>query len=83
MSEQIDNCVNCGGQGTLKEKLVTVYRHRGDQHFIFEQVPAQVCEQCGHRYFSMEVAEEMDNLMDAPESQSHARPVPVIPFGIH
>jgi hypothetical protein len=29
-------------------------------------------------YFSLDVAEEMDRLMDSPETQAHAQPVPVV-----
>lgn len=63
---------------TLEDRLVTVYRQRQGQHFIFERVPAQVCQACGHRYFSWDVVEEMDRLMDAPETQDRTQPVPVI-----
>ena len=42
MSEQ-DFCEYCEATLNQVEKLVTVYRHRGGQHFIFQLVPAQVC----------------------------------------
>ncbi len=71
-------CEFCTGQDGLEERLVTVYRHRRGQHFIFERVPARVCKSCGHRYFSWDVAEQMDRLMDAPETRAHVQPVPVI-----
>jgi YgiT-type zinc finger domain-containing protein len=71
-------CEFCEGESGLEERLVTVYRRRGEQHFIFERVPAQVCKDCGHRYFSWETVEDMERLMDAPETQAHVKPVPVI-----
>lgn len=78
MSNQTDMCEYCDDSSHLEERLVTVYRHRRGQHFIFEQVPARVCRECGHRYFAMDVIEEMDRLMDAPETQERVQPVPVI-----
>jgi hypothetical protein len=39
---------------------------------------AGVCRECGHRYFAIDVIEEMDRLMDAPETQERVQPVPVI-----
>jgi hypothetical protein len=48
------------------------------EHFIFERVPAQVCRNCGHRYYDWAIVEEMERLMDAPDTPSHAQPVPVI-----
>ena len=71
-------CEFCDSQAGLENRLVTVYRHRGEEHFIFERVPARVCKACGHRYFALDVVEEMDRLMDAPETQAHVRPVPVV-----
>ena len=73
-------CEFCESAEGLEDRLVTVYRSRGGQHFIFERVPATVCRACGHRYFGGGVVEEMDRLMDVPEAQAHVRPVPVIAF---
>lgn len=78
MSEHEFPCEFCESREGLEERLVTVYRHRHGQHFIFERVPARVCKACGHRYFSWAVAAEMDRLMDAPETQEHLKPVPVV-----
>ncbi len=75
-------CEFCDGQSGLENRLVTVYRHRKGQHFIFEHVPAQVCKDCGHRYFSWEVAEEMDRLMNAPETLQQTQPVPVVTLAL-
>ena len=82
MSEQPHPCEFCDSQAGLEERLVTVYRQRRGQHFIFERVPAQVCKNCGHRYFALKVVEEMERLMDAPETQSYAQAVPVVALTI-
>lgn len=71
-------CEFCEGQSGLEDRLVTVYRHRDGKHFIFERVPAQVCRDCGHRFFSWNVVEEMERLMNAPETQNFVQPVPVV-----
>jgi YgiT-type zinc finger domain-containing protein len=70
MSQRDYPCEFCDTREELEERLVTVYRHRRGQHFIFERVPAWVCRMCGHRYFSADVAEKMDRLMDAPETRA-------------
>ena len=73
-----DFCEYCNTQLNGAEKSVNVYRHRTDKHFIFEQVPAQVCPRCGERYFSAEVAREMDHLMQTTSSPTQTINIPLI-----
>jgi YgiT-type zinc finger domain-containing protein len=73
-------CEYCDAFLNGKEKLVTVNRHRGSSHFIFEHVPAQVCSRCGERYFSAKVVREMDRLMLEQPSNASTVSVPVIEF---
>ncbi len=73
-----DFCEYCDATLPAGEKLVTVYRHRQGQHFIFERVPAQVCPRCGERYYSAAVVHEMDRLMQQPSSLANLVSVPVI-----
>ena len=73
-------CEYCDAFLNGNEKLVTVYRHRGASHFIFEHVPAQVCSRCGERYFSAKVVREMDRLMQEQSPHSPTVSVPVIEF---
>lgn len=75
-----DFCEYCGGPLGDKERRVRVYRHRRSNHYIFEAVPARVCQRCGERYFSSVVVREMDRLMQAPEAEQRTVPVPVIAF---
>ena len=75
-----DLCEYCNAQPGQTEKLITVYRHRKEQHFIFEQVPARVCPRCGERYLSTAVVQEMDLLMRTPGEQRRTVSVPVIAF---
>lgn len=78
MSETRYPCEFCDTTEELVSRLVTVYRHRGEQHFIFERVPARVCKSCGHRSFALDIVEEMERLMNAPETQTYTQPVPVV-----
>ena len=73
-----DFCEYCNAALPDDEKLVTVYRHRRGQHFIFERVPARVCSRCGERYFAAAAALEMDDLMKQTRKPSHVVAVPVI-----
>ena len=73
-----DFCEYCNAPLPGAEKLVTVYRHRQDEHFIFARVPAQVCSRCGERYFAAAVVREMGRLMQQPRPSLNLIPVPII-----
>ena len=73
-----DFCEYCNAALPDDEKLVTVYRHRRGQHFIFERVPARVCSRCGERYFSAQSVNGMDGKMREEKQQTNLVPVPVI-----
>ena len=77
---KLDPCEYCDAFLDGSEKLVTVNRHRGSSHFIFEHVPAQVCSRCGEKYFSAKVVKEMDRLMQEQPSHFPTVSVPVIEF---
>ncbi len=74
------HCEYCDTKLNQVKKSVIVYRHRRGQHFIFQQVPALVCQGCGARYFSVEVVREMERLMQLPTTQTNFVPVPLISF---
>ena len=73
-----DFCEYCNAPLPEGERLVTVYRHHRGQHFIFERVPARVCQRCGERYIAARAVREMDRLMRSEKQTSHLVPVPVI-----
>ena len=73
-----DFCEYCNATLPDDERLVTVYRHRHGQHFIFERVPARVCSKCGERYFAASAAQEMESLMKQTRKPSTVVSVPVI-----
>ena len=73
-----DFCEYCNATLPEVEKLVTVYRHRRGQHFIFEHVSARVCQKCGERYFSARSVGEMQREMTKTQQSPHLVSVPVI-----
>ena len=75
---KMDCCEHCNAPLNGTEKLVTVYRHRQAQHFIFEHVPARVCPRCGERYFAAAVVREMEKQMKQPQQSFQTVTVPII-----
>jgi YgiT-type zinc finger domain-containing protein len=53
-------CYFC--KGKIEEKRVRVDFRWGDELVVIEDVPAEVCQQCGEKYFSPEVYKAMENL---------------------
>jgi YgiT-type zinc finger domain-containing protein len=73
-----DFCEYCNAALPDETKLVTVYRHRKGQHFIFEHVPARVCQSCGERYFPARSVTEMEREMKEDNQTPNLVSVPVI-----
>ncbi len=73
-----DFCEYCNAILPDAEKLVTVYRHRRGKHFIFERVPARVCQKCGERYFSAQSVSEMQREMTEIKQPTNLVSVPII-----
>ena len=67
MSERTFDCHFCGGQVTARN--VDVMRQWKSRYILIENVPAHVCTQCGERYYDAGVAEAMDEIMRASESE--------------
>lgn len=79
MNEQAFDCHFCGGKVTAQQ--VNVMRHWKDRYILIENVPAHVCTQCGERYYDAIIAEAMDQIMRASESEvsiKRAIRVPVV-----
>jgi len=73
MNEKTYLCEFCDTEQAQIQKMVTVTRQRGGQWFIFENVPAWVCPNCGHRYFDANVLDAMETRMKS--TPTDARPV--------
>ncbi|MFY0546329.1 YgiT-type zinc finger protein [Brevibacillus sp. H7] len=50
-------------EGDLEQKLVTVERDWMGKKIIIEDVPTEVCDQCGERYFDAETTLRMRSRM--------------------
>ncbi|MBI2334719.1 type II toxin-antitoxin system MqsA family antitoxin [Candidatus Daviesbacteria bacterium] len=57
----MSKCYFC--QGKTKIKNINVDFRWGDKLFVVENVPVEVCGQCGERYYSAEVSQKLDNLV--------------------
>lgn len=77
-----DFCEYCNTPLPEHEKPITVYRHKGERHFLFQNVPARVCIRCGERYFGAQAARQMDRLMRTRAKPRKTLSVPVINLSI-
>lgn len=68
-------CSYC--EGELKDTFVQhTYRWQG-KIYVFEDVPAQVCRQCGERYFDAKTIEEMERIVLSRAKPTRILEVPV------
>lgn len=68
-------CEYCGGP--IVEKLVTVYREISGNYFLFEDVPAGVCKECGTRYYAANVLKRIEESMRGDQKAKREVVVPV------
>jgi YgiT-type zinc finger domain-containing protein len=73
MNQREYPCEFCDTDQEQEQKLVTVARNRGQKWYIFEDVQAWVCPNCGHRYFDAPVVSAMEAGMQSIPAD--ARPV--------
>jgi len=72
------DCSFCGGE--VKEERVELdYRYKG-RLFIFQNVPAGVCQQCGEKYLTAEVAKNIEHKIQTKEKWDKTVAVPVDVF---
>ena len=71
-------CSFCDGE--LEERLVQhEYRWEGNL-FVFEDVPARVCRQCGEKYFDAAVVKAMERAILGQLRPKRVLQVPVYAF---
>jgi len=63
MPERTYPCEFCDTQLEQEEKLVTLTLIRGGKIYVFEGVPAQVCPNCGHRYYDGPMITRLEKLI--------------------
>src|SRR5438477_6395168 len=56
-------CAICGGQ--VKLTTITHEERRGNQLYLFQNVPAQVCGACGEIWIDEAVLQEIDQLIES------------------
>jgi len=68
-------CFFC--KGKVEQRRIEHVHHWGDQLYLFRNVPAEVCTQCGELYFGPEALEAMDRVvLDGIKPKEHVS-VPV------
>jgi YgiT-type zinc finger domain-containing protein len=69
MVERKYPCEFCDTELEQVDKLVTLTMQRKGRWYIFENAPAQVCPNCGHRYFDGPTLLKLEKMTkDRPDS---------------
>ena len=72
------DCSFCGGQ--VEEELVELdYRYRGNL-YVFRDVLAGVCRQCGEKYLPARTAKRIEQEMETEQQWTETITIPVISF---
>ena len=71
----METCYFC--KGKLVKKTIKHIHSWGEKLFLFEDVPAEVCRQCGEVYFSPDVLEAMDHIAASGMEPKTAVSIPV------
>jgi YgiT-type zinc finger domain-containing protein len=74
-------CYFC--KGNIEKKLVIVECEYNGKKIIIEDVPAEVCEQCGEKYFNSETTLKLEKIKKAstyPQEQDVLIPASVRRF---
>ena len=72
----MERCYFC--KGIVKKQAIQPCTSVGKEKvFIFDNVPAEVCTQCGETYFGPEALEQMDKIVAAPPEPEAVIQVPV------
>lgn len=72
-------CVFCGGRVELQNVTFIYYNGDGDYLFV-ENVPAEVCSQCGERTYSPEVTDDLLRLAKRQLQPAKTVEVPVFDY---
>ena len=67
MKHRYGDCSFCGGE--VKEKRVELdYRYK-ENLYVFQNVPAGVCNQCGEKYLVSSVAKMIEKMIRSKKSK--------------
>ena len=73
-----EDCEYC--KGSIEERRVELYRHKGTKRILFENVPAGVCRSCGARYYSANVLKMLDRLNSNHARKRKTVQIPILHF---
>ena len=71
-------CPSCSG--TLESKKVTHHQEYQGSLVLLQNVPAEVCQQCGEVLIRPEILERLQELVWSDSSPDHTTEVPVYDF---
>jgi YgiT-type zinc finger domain-containing protein len=76
-SKHQNQCAVCAGK--LKDSILTHEERRGDQLYLFQNVPTQVCSTCDEIWIDEAVLREIDELIESGEPVREVK-TPVVDF---
>ncbi|MBP8109379.1 MAG: YgiT-type zinc finger protein [Caldilineaceae bacterium] len=68
-------CDQCGGP--IVEKQVTLHRQIQGKYFLFEHVPAGVCQSCGMRFYAANTLKRIEESLRGQQKAEREVLVPV------
>ena len=68
-------CYFCRGE--MEARRIRHIHEWGEDIFIFENVPAEVCKQCGEEYFEPETLKRIDAIVTGSVESQRQQQVPV------
>ena len=71
-----EKCQFCGGN--VIKKTISLDLWKKEELYIFKNVPAKVCEQCGEKYFSSKIYGIIDKLLKKKSKPDETMEVPVL-----
>ena len=71
-------CSFCGGN--VKPATTEYLEKQGNYIIVIKNVPCEKCEQCGEEYFSTEVVEALENILDTIQMIASELTVTVIDY---
>lgn len=74
----MSKCYFCKGKTEIKN--INVDFRWGDRLFVVKNVPVEVCNQCGERYYSAEVSKKLDEFVRKQGSSKPQRVLEVPVF---
>ena len=77
----VDLCDFCGGE--LNSQVIDLDLRVSGELLVCEGLPAEVCKQCGEKYFSAAVSEKIDRFLETYRRTKPSRylPTPVYSKG--